>query len=161
MKHRATFFLLALCYIMNVNARILHRHRHHRKLQRGYQRGVPAMGFNFNGGCNWSIICQTPHGKIPGIMKSNRQMSYTFRGSEHHCPFAQKFISGKLIAWDIKGSYSCKPQGFDKGMGPLYAALIVTPFGHFPGKASKARRMAWYSMNKMEKSTRSNFYYIC
>ena len=161
MKHRATFFLLALCYIMNVNARILHRHRHHRKL-RGRFPNQMAMGFLTKGGPLWSVTCLTEHGVIPGKMDSNSKLWYTHNGLEFPCRRKLRVIRGRYFSLKGELPKNCRTASrLNDGSSPYYAAVIMTHQGLIPGKATYDPPMAWYGLNGKERKNVYNAYILC
>ena len=130
--------------------------------RQGYQRGVAAVGFQFDRGIMWSVICDSKHGMVPGKMDSKGEAWYPWGGREFGCPKVTKVVSGALFRWDRRLPRRCKAQGRQHDSGYYHSALIQSAaHGLVPGKAKRTGRKAWYCWGGKEYYVRSNFYILC
>ena len=127
-----------------------------------YQHGAPAMGFQYDSGAMWSVIClNTPYGSVPGKMNLNGQAWFAWGGKEHNCSNKQ-VMYGELISNKDDIPCNCKPKAHQTNDNMnYYNALIPSKHGMVPGKARADRLWAWYGWGLREHAVQDNFYIVC
>ena len=120
-----------------------------------------AMGFQYNSGPVWAILCKTPYGIIPGKLDGAGGAYYPWGWIEHKCESYEKVYG---ILYPNKGTIptSCKPKGYQTNdKSKYFNAVIQSNKGLVPGKASQDLKYAWYSWGGKETPVTDDFYVIC
>ena len=153
------FFTLVLISILNL---ISFTEGCNRKCK-NYVRGVPAIGFQYNNGAAWAILCyNTPYGTVPGKRDGHGGVYYTFGAKEYRCGSKWKPIYGQLYHMYDGVPDDCKPLGYQTNdKKHYYNALVMGDHGMVPGKANMSKTMAWYPYGGKEHYVRAGFYIIC
>ena len=130
-------------------------------------RGKAALGFQYNNGAAWAILCtRTPYGTIPGKLDGHKGAYYTWRGKEKRCHHWTP-IDGTLYPIDnrydeVPIPFDCKPRGYSpKTKEYFYNAIVPGVHGMVPGKASCDLRQAWYGWGWKQWCAKGIFYVIC
>ena len=131
--------------------------RHH-----NFVRSVPAIGFQYDTGAAWAIICtDSRYGMIPGKLDNKHDAYFSFDGHEIACKDWVP-IHGELVYYQSPLPQNCTTKGYqDRNGEKYYSAVIMSENGMIPGKANENLSMAWYSFDMKEFSVRKNFYVIC
>ena len=127
-----------------------------------YKDGVPAIGFQYDSGAAWAVVCtNTPYGRVPGKMDGRGGVYFPWGWKEHRCN-SWDLVHGVLIHHSMPLPANCNPRGHQNNdNADYYNAVIDGPDGMIPGKASADLRTAWYSYGGRETPVNSGFYIIC
>ena len=123
---------------------------------------VSGIGFQYDSGAAWSVIClNTQYGDIPGKRDNRGGVYFPWGGKEYRC---DDWIAnhGQLFFHTSPLPCDCKPHGYQTNDGNKYFnSVVVSKHGMIPGKALLDLSMAWYSYAGAEVFVRENFYIIC
>ena len=140
------------------------RGRPRRQKPKGPINGIHAVGYQYDSGAAWSIICKnTPHGTVPGKRDGRGGTYYPWGWKEHPCK-DWELVSGMLIHESQPLPADCEARGFQSDdNSPYYNSVVVSNHGMVPGKAklSGNKKSAWYSWGGKEHPVSANFYIVC
>lgn len=118
---------------------------------------------NDGSGHYYSVICNTPHGKIPGKGKENRAW-YSYGGKEHEVKsssfeYLLSHAGYKVHLEKSNGPPAGAVTGHQNNTGTMYAVVCHhTSHGKIPGKSNG--RTSWYSWGGKEHETKDFSYVV-
>ena len=130
-------------------------------------KGVAALGFQYNNGSSWAMLCQsTPFGTIPGKIDGNKGAYYVWEGKDRSChewtPVGGILYPVDPGCDDIFLPVDCHPKGLSKKDNqPLYNAIIPGKHGMIPGYATSDLANAYYGFGWKQHCAEGLFYVIC
>ena len=129
---------------------------------KNFVRGVPAIGFQYDSGPAWAVICyDTKHGTVPGKLDNRRNAYYPWDYKEYECD-SWNPVFGKLVHSEDHLPENCSLKGSQASDGNLYYnAVINSSDGMIPGKVNASFDLASYSYGSKEHPVTSGFYLIC
>ena len=127
-----------------------------------YHQGKPAIGFQYDQGPMWAVICHNTFlGDTPGKSNGRDGAHFSYAEQEHGCT-EYTVIYGKLVHSSADPREKCEASVFNQKENYFYYnALIPSKHGMVPGKSNMTFDWAFYGWGGKEYSVNSDFYVIC
>ena len=127
-----------------------------------YKNKKPAIGFQYDSGAAWAVICYgTCHGDVPGKKDNKGGAYYPWGGKELRCK-DYDLVYGRLVYYTDPLPDDCYPLGYQNDTKKaMYNAVVISDMGMIPGKANLDLSRAWFPWGNKEHGVRDRFYIIC
>ena len=127
-----------------------------------YKSQRPAIGFQYDSGAAWAVVCKnTAHGNVPGKKDNRGGAYYPWGGKEWRCN-DYDMVYGRLVYYTDPMPDNCQSLGYQNDTRKsLYNAVVISDMGMIPGKANLDLSWAWFPWGSREHGVRDRFYIIC